>query len=85
MPEPPASIEAWYHWILGTIVTVVSTLVATIVTMAKAMESKYKQEITELKEEMKVVNKHVEDCNRDREEHRVRLAALEATTGLKKH
>lgn len=79
MTEVPNDITQWLHWILGTIVTIITTLVGTIVTMAKAMQSKYQQEITDLKCEIKELGKHVEDCNKDREEHRVRLAALEAT------
>ena len=87
MPEPPASnsLEDWILWIAGIILTMMTTLVGTVVTLTRLVESKYKEEVnnlklanSELKVELKELGKHVDDCNREREEHRIRIASLEA-------
>lgn len=81
----------WTTWIITSIMGALTTVIATVVFLAKLIETKYVQEIRELKDafssfekKAEVKMEHLEEesriCQQDRFKLAVRVAQLEATT-----
>lgn len=84
MPELPQPDE-WSSWIIGTLVTVISTAIATIVGLAKLIQSIYLSRINQLetntqqhKVEIEQLKKESAECQKDRYNLAIRVASLEA-------
>jgi len=78
MPEYPNTGGDWTNWIIGTLMTVITAVVGTAVTLAKAIESKYQQEVTDLRNEMTELRKESKACQDDRYALAIRVASLES-------
>jgi hypothetical protein len=90
MPDYPPAGD-WTTWIIGTLMAVVSTVVATAVTLARMIESKYQQELIELRKDsvnretryakdIEELKKESKACQEDRYTLAIRVASLEAAT-----
>ena len=76
---PPTSPDgAWIKWIIGIGVTIVATLITTVVTLVRVIEGKYRSEVSDLKTTCGKLEAETEECRKDREDFRVRIATLEA-------
>ena len=87
----PNESTDWTNWIITSILGALSTMIATVVFLTKLIESKYIQEIRELKTtfstfetkaEVKMVQLEDESriCQQDRFKLAVRVAQLESTS-----
>lgn len=85
MPQP----DEWSSWIIGTLVTVITTAVGTIVGLTKILQSLYLSKINEVekdftsykaetKVELDQLKKESVDCQRDRYNLAIKVAALES-------
>jgi hypothetical protein len=75
---PPTPNGDWIKWIIGIGLTVVATLITTVVTLVRVIEGKYRTEVSDLKTTCGKLEAETEECRKDREDFRVRIATLEA-------
>ena len=75
---PPTPSGDWIKWIIGIGLTVVATLITTVVTLVRVIEGKYRTEVSDLKITCGKLESETEECRKDREDFRVRIATLEA-------
>jgi len=80
------SVESndWTSWIVTTLAAVVSTVVGTVVFLIKFNESKFTNEIGELKKLGAELNNKLDLCKETHHDAEIRLAKLEAIHGLQK-
>ena len=76
MPDLPDNGD-WTTWIIGTLMTVLTAVVGTAITLAKMIESKYQNEVTDMSKAITELRVETKICQEDRLALSIRIASLE--------